>query len=464
MKELNQISCNENDECDERFLRIAKLLLLGEHVDEDEKELVKKVALDEDRYMSYCIPPHEFLNIEPDDGEVNYDDDCNDHENKNYDGDNDLAWDSATKEVRDFGLKYDNVDGDSFRLAKRIWNEEPIIISGECDVSAFTVDSAIEILVEAKVKCFDDFNHIIGLLEKGISKHEGDLSRIKPLRWRLADCYYINEEFDRALEIYESLLPGEKGYKAKPALVSQILNVKLKASRRIKAEDLMVLPKSSTYNMSTSEFGKLIAKTNGYLNVLLEEMRSHGLDIGNMLENSAFKESPNSCFYYSDTVKAFMKKNGKTFNFFNLNVEAAPLKDILSLLFSEMRFLGIQLTDVSQIQEDWIAETDLFYRLKEVFPKEDMVHHYRAAWLWKYQLAIYFPSLKFAIDYRGDAVLNPDNYKIQNGGMEEYLRLYDRTMGKAKKKYGIQVETVYSRTSFAEIVDIIKSHGALVTE
>ena len=122
-----------------------------------------------------------------------------------------------------------------------------------------------------------------------------------------------------------------------------------------------------------------------------------------------------------------------------------------------MRFLRQQLKEVAGIQDDWEMETELYNRLRDVFPNEKIIHHYRAPWLWKYQLTIYFPELNFAIDYRGHRVMNAENYTRQSGGMAEYIRLYDRTIKKAKNKYGIHVKEVNKDTPFDEIVSTIRN-------
>ena len=55
-----------------------------------------------------------------------------------------------------------------------------------------------------------------------------------------------------------------------------------------------------------------------------------------------------------------------------------------------------------QIGEGWISETDLYYRVKRLFPDEEVVHHGRTAWLGRQHLDIWLPTRNVAIEYQGE--------------------------------------------------------------
>ena len=55
-----------------------------------------------------------------------------------------------------------------------------------------------------------------------------------------------------------------------------------------------------------------------------------------------------------------------------------------------------------QIGEGWISETDLYNRVRRLFPDEEVVHHGRTPWLRRQHLDIWMPSRKLAIEYQGE--------------------------------------------------------------
>lgn len=71
------------------------------------------------------------------------------------------------------------------------------------------------------------------------------------------------------------------------------------------------------------------------------------------------------------------------------------------------------------IGEKWKNETTLFYTIKELFPDEEVIHHFRAKWLERYELDIFLPSRKLAIEYHGQQHFKP----IEAWGGEESLAI-----------------------------------------
>ena len=45
--------------------------------------------------------------------------------------------------------------------------------------------------------------------------------------------------------------------------------------------------------------------------------------------------------------------------------------------------------------------TELYYKIKETFPNEKVVHHGKPSWLGQQHLDIYFPYKNIAIEYQG---------------------------------------------------------------
>lgn len=360
-------------------------------------------------------------------------------------------------EMRAFGVKNELENEDVFHLAKDLW--EGRSVSNARRWGRYSYDGAMRLLLEAKVNATGDLEKYVEVCERIISTYEGDMGDIKYVRWKLADSYYILEQYDKALTIYKSLLSTEKSIMTRPPLACQILNIKMKAGLKIDAQDLMMLAKPSDYNMTFAVFNSLMSRANEYLNMILDGLAFRGMTLSKVIEDSCLKEQPFECFYRISYVQQVLIKEGKDYRFSFINPLAEPLKGVLDALFAEVKFLGLQLKDVDGIQDDWVESLELYYRLSKAFPQEEIIHHYRAPWLWKFQIAIYFPRLKYALDYRGRRVQESSNYTRQSGGQDEYLRLCDRTMKKANDKYGIQVDIVDAENSFEKIVSLVEEHG-----
>ena len=79
------------------------------------------------------------------------------------------------------------------------------------------------------------------------------------------------------------------------------------------------------------------------------------------------------------------------------------------------------------IGEKWVAETELFRIVESIFPKEEVIHHYRGKWLQGLELDIYVPRLRLGIEYQGHQHFRP----IDAWGGQEAL---EKTQERDKKK------------------------------
>ena len=452
------------------YLTTAKSILLGESLAEEYRKYVQDFSMDSEWFYRHCVPPYKYLGVEPD-GEFAYlvklyEQDGDESVDEEEEDDDDIVrYRRYSKAKKAFGITdCDFVSDKAFEIAKNIWEGDHLNENEE----EWALDSGIDTLIGAKVKTLEDFSHIIELLERCIESYKGEQRQRKTLLWRLADCYYIMNEYDKALsiyrDIYRDILSAEKGFVARPTLACQILNIKVRAGLPVEIHDLMMLPKPSDYKLTVNEFKNLLEKSSGFLEVLLRGLVSHGLNLKGILENAGISSCPYSCFDGSRNALKILKSLGKDVTFPKIDTESKALKELLSHLFAEMRFLGSQLMDVSGVEEDWIEESRLFNRLIDVFPDEEIIHHYRTPWLWKFQLSFYLPRLKLAFDFRGRAIRDGKNFTRQSGGKDEYFRLYDRTMKKAEDEYGIRVEVINENTPLETVVAIVRSHGGAQSE
>jgi len=223
------------------YLKVAKAILLGALVNDEDRDLVRKLSSDENWFYRHCISPCAFIGVESDDemasalkryGDVEKEDTdealveegvfLGDDFEDSY-PDSPLRHFSRVKEMRAFGITDENVCDEEFEIIKSIWEGSPL----DDEVCSWRFESALDALIGAKVKCLDDFNHISELLEKAIDSFRGDLKQIRGLRWRLADCYYIMERIGEALTLYQDILSvSVRGFETRPVLACQIINIK----------------------------------------------------------------------------------------------------------------------------------------------------------------------------------------------------------------------------------------------
>jgi HEAT repeat protein len=108
-----------------------------------------------------------------------------------------------------------------------------------------------------------------------------------------------------------------------------------------------------------------------------------------------------------------------------------------------------------KIGEGWISETDLYYKIKESFPLEEIIHHGRPKWLGRQHLDIFFPKKNIGIEYQGEQ----HDYPVEFFGGEESFEKRKALDSLKKEKCdenGCQLIHVYPDYDFKEVKDKIK--------
>ena len=110
---------------------------------------------------------------------------------------------------------------------------------------------------------------------------------------------------------------------------------------------------------------------------------------------------------------------------------------------------------IPRIGEGWIAETELFYKLREYFFDEKIVNHARPVWLAPQHLDIFFPKRDIGIEYQGLQHQKPVEYF---GGQKAFDKQRERDKRKEQlcKENECQLIYVYEGYSFEELGKKIK--------
>jgi len=83
-----------------------------------------------------------------------------------------------------------------------------------------------------------------------------------------------------------------------------------------------------------------------------------------------------------------------------------------------------------RVGEGWISETNLFYQIKNAYPKYLVVHHGKTKWLGLQHFDIYFPEFNVALEYQGKQHTEMVEYF---GGEESFNQILENDRLKKEK-------------------------------
>ena len=112
---------------------------------------------------------------------------------------------------------------------------------------------------------------------------------------------------------------------------------------------------------------------------------------------------------------------------------------------------------IPRIGEGWVSETELYYKIKEAFPNEKIIHHGRPSWLGQQHLDIYFPEKNIGIEYQG---LQHDKPIDFFGGQEAFQdnQKRDKLKKRLCKNYNCHLIYVYPEYNFKDVKTEIQKH------
>jgi len=103
-----------------------------------------------------------------------------------------------------------------------------------------------------------------------------------------------------------------------------------------------------------------------------------------------------------------------------------------------------------RIGEGWVAETELYYEVKKLFPHLEVVQHASPAWLEKQHLDVFIPKAGIAIEYQGRQHFAPVDYF---GGEDSYTRMVQRDAHKRNlcRRHGVKLFEVNEAFDWSQL-------------
>lgn len=102
--------------------------------------------------------------------------------------------------------------------------------------------------------------------------------------------------------------------------------------------------------------------------------------------------------------------------------------------------------EIPRVGEGWLAETVLFYEIKEAFAGEPVIQHARPGWLGRQHLDIFLPVRKVAVEYQGAQHDRPVAFF---GGEEAFMRTVQRDRRKLLLCKQNDVSLIYVRSGYS---------------
>lgn len=272
----------------------------------------------------------------------------------------------------------------------------------------------------------------------------------------LLPVYAFVGEYEKALELLQPDYPDE--------YLNVRLTLKHHLEKDIEAAELMRLfARSFTQWGRSSILGVSLVK---HMNGLIASWKAE-------CDDKLLSSIANACYY------DFERNPGEGARHFHA---MRPIKGVTGIgfgmvvihfshhLFSSFRIEELarefenaerESRNLPKIGEGWIAETELYYKVKEEFPDMEVIHHGSPSWLGSQHLDIYMPDIQVGIEYQGIQHRRPVDYF---GGDEAFKTQTQRDRRKRTlcEKNGLLLVEVDQDYAFSDLVVTIRQRRRLL--
>lgn len=234
------------------------------------------------------------------------------------------------------------------------------------------------------------------------------------LSWA-GDCYAAIAHYHEALRTYPALPLGSRASSA----ASRILNIKFELNEDVSAREILTI-----FGPKLTKFGRLnITAIETYIDAALDgiKQREKRYIVGEWVADAY--EVPDGYSLFNGHPSYITSKPPRGFVFSQSETAENFCVDLIRAAENTYR----EDKGLPKIGEGWIAETALFYAIKEQFPSLEVHQHASPEWLGRQHFDVYLPEVAVALEYQGLQHDQPVDYF---GGLEAF----QKTILRDKKK------------------------------
>ena len=266
---------------------------------------------------------------------------------------------------------------------------------------------------------------------------EEDKGCLSVLAQLMGDLLFVMGEYNKALLCYDKAVQYRSWNLNYCLLSDAIFNTFYKLKKNPPAKYLDCFNDYCILTESYIEKRLRVEYENSYKD-FFEWALSKG--ISNNLYYSERDSGVFDCVFFDSTGSEIRKKlNLSSFvTFFNTNA----IMEFRKTIYSEEKAFSRLLTEIKnkdKLLHIWNDVLDWYKRFKISFPKEEVVFHYRTPWLWKFHLDLFFPQRQLAIVFKEGTELCEHDFKDGRVGLIQYEKEWSRVLRKSETRYGIKI-------------------------
>ncbi|MBI1824896.1 MAG: hypothetical protein HYR83_00770 [Planctomycetes bacterium] len=247
----------------------------------------------------------------------------------------------------------------------------------------------------------------------------------------VSDCYVASGEYKKALDLF----PRPPVDSCSRSQTDSLLSLKLKVGSPLEGRDLLTLcgPKTTSWGRQhLSEIAK-------YVDAILTARRGNNeCKLLNSWANPRLRHQypvfSGFKYFHASQLTAYS---------FSLNKRAVQFATTIT---REAENTVREEMDMPLVGEGWLAETDLFYKIKMKMEGYDVIHHARPNWLQGQHLDIFIPPLNVAVEFQG---AQHDKAIAYFGGESAFDKQRKRDRRKARLCLNNGVRLIYVRPGYS---------------
>jgi uncharacterized integral membrane protein len=287
-------------------------------------------------------------------------------------------------------------------------------------------------------------NHLLSM------KHEnGNNVDFLPveLRYKASDCFVLIGQYENALEFFPLPVIGSKA----EMTTNCLLSLKLATKNRLTGHEVLTLLGPKVTDFGKEHLIRVLSELNSILDLLWATTK---VDYIAEWAKGTYKYQVGIGTSYGYDLTKHVRISGHRFS------DNPKVIEFITNITREAENSIRQKIGVPRVGEGWVAETQLYYKIKQAFSNLDVQQHASPKWLGRQHLDIFIPSMSVGIEYQGEQHDQPVDFF---GGQEAFIQIQNRDQRKLRLCKNNGVHLIYVRSGYtlqniiAEIESISQS-------